>query len=634
MAGNARRGMIRLAAAVVAVAATAAAHAGEALRTEPVVVTATRIEEKVSEQASSATVVTRDAILLTEGGMAGDVLRAVPGVDVQRTGSAGNRENIKIRGGLATGTLVMIDGFPVNSPTLGQFDIGALPAARFDRVEVVRGAQSALYGSNAMSGVVNFLPPAPEADRKYGAGIAGGSFSTLRWNGFARGGGPPGAFHLEAGGLSSQGIHPNDDVSLVSFLGGGDVRLGDRNRIHALVLTTDADKGIPIDFGTPRDANHRAVRRGSLAGGRWEVRFSRSLSVTASGSVYNEFSKEKDPADSGEAFPFVFDDETKTRKVNLGMVAKVASGERSTSFAGVEFTRDRATDTLLSNFGDTHTEGTTVNRSVFLQEEWRPVKGTGVSAGVRVDRNSEAGTEVNPRLAVFHDIGGKGVRVRAAAGRGFRTPTISEKTDPFIGNRSLSTEVTRTYEAGTDLVLAGGDATLSAAWFFHSFRDLIQFDPSAPGPVGFGELRNAGKAFSRGVEATAFRRFCRPFAAELSYTYTETWDASKQRRILGVPAQRATASLLLSPVPALDGRVDWHVESDMLDAPPNGGDIRRAGYSRVDAFARYRWKTGAKDGPGVAFTGKVRNLLNRDHEERKGFPAPRIHFLLGAEVAI
>ena len=610
------------------------AMAQEPVRTDPVVVTATRIEEKVSEQASSVSVVTRDEIALKEAGLAGDVLQAVPGVDVQRSGSAGNRENIKIRGGMATGTLVMIDGFPVNSPTLGQFDISSLPAARFDRVEVVRGAQSALYGSNAMSGVVNFLPPSSDAERKYGAGIAGGSFSTLQWNGFARGGGLGGAYHLGAGGLTSQGIHPNDDVSLVSFLGGGDVPVGDRSRLHALVMTTDSDKGIPIDFGTPRDANHRAIRRGSLVGGRWEARFSPSLSVSASGSVYNEFSKEKDPADPGEAFPFVFDDETKTRKTNLGLTAKVTSGERSTSFAGVEFTRDRATDTLLSNFGDTHTEGTTVNRSVFLQEEWRPVKGTGLSAGVRVDRNSEAGTEVNPRLAVFHEIGGKGVRLRAAVGRGFRTPTISEKTDPFIGNRSLSTEVTRTYEAGTDLVLAGGDATLSAAWFFQSFRDLIQFDPSAPGPMGFGELRNAGSAFSRGVEATAFRRFCRPFAAELSYTYTETWDASKQRRILGVPAQRGTASLLLNPFPVLDGRVDWHVESDMLDAPPNGGDIRRPGYARVDAFARYRWKTGARDIREIALTGKVRNLLNRDYEERKGYPSPGINFLLGAELSI
>jgi outer membrane receptor protein involved in Fe transport len=260
------------------------AVAGEALRTEPVVVTATRIEEKVSEQASSATVVTREEIALTEAGLAGDVLQAVPGVDVQRSGSAGNRENIKIRGGIATGTLVMIDGFPVNSPTLGQFDISALPAVRFDRVEVVRGAQSALYGSNAMSGVVNFLPPTPDAERKFGAGIAGGSFSTLQWNGFARGGGPAGAFHLGAGGLTSQGIHPNDDVSLVSFLGGGDVPVGDRSRLHVLMMTTESDKGIPIDFGTSRDANHRAVRRGSLVGGRGGLR--PLFSITCSGSVY------------------------------------------------------------------------------------------------------------------------------------------------------------------------------------------------------------------------------------------------------------------------------------------------------------------------------------------------------------
>jgi vitamin B12 transporter len=611
-----------------------AAAADEPVATEAVVVTATRIEEKVSEQASSVSVVTRDAIELKVPGLVGDVLQGLPGVDDQRAGGPGNRENIKIRGGLATGTLVLIDGFPVNSPTLGQFDIGSLPAARFDRVEVVRGAQSALYGSNAMSGVVNFVPPSPGEGRRYGAGVSGGSFSTLQWNGFAEGGGKGGMYHLGGAGLTTEGIHRNDDASIVSFLGGGEAPVGDRSRVHAIVMSTDSDKGIAVDFGTPRDVNHRAIRRGFLAGGRWETRFSPALSITASGSFYGESSHENDPADPGESFPFVFDDETNTRKTVLGIMARLTGGERSDTFAGVEFTRDRATDTLRSNFGDTVTAGTTINRSAYLQEEWRPRKGTGLSAGVRLDRNSDAGTEVNPRLAVFQELGKTGIRVRAAAGRGFRTPTIAEKTDPFIGNRGLSPEVTNSYEAGADAVLAEGDARVSAAWFFQSFRDLIQFDSAVAGPVGFGQLRNSGHAFSRGIESAATWNFRRDAAAELAYTYTDTWDPSAGRRILGIPTQRGTASLILTPATGLTCRADWRLESDQLDAPPNGGDIRRPGYARLDVYGRYRWKTGSPEVGEVTLHGKVQNLLNRRYEERKGFPSPRINFLLGVDLAI
>ena len=101
------------------------------VRTEPVVVTSTRIEEKVSEQASSVSVVTRKEIEGKGAGFGGDVLQGLPGVDTQRAGSAGNRENIKIRGGKSTQTLVMIDGFPVNSPGTSEFDIGFLTSDLF-----------------------------------------------------------------------------------------------------------------------------------------------------------------------------------------------------------------------------------------------------------------------------------------------------------------------------------------------------------------------------------------------------------------------------------------------------------------------------------------------------------------------
>jgi len=614
---------------------SAAAIAQEPVRTEPVVVTATRIEEKVSEQASPVSIVTREELDRSGSGLVGDALQGLPGVDVQRKGSSGSMENIKIRGGLASHTLVLIDGFPVNSPSIdGAYDVSSLPVGRFDRIEVVRGPQSALYGSNAMSGVVNFLPPRPEGPARYGAGAMAGSFSTLQWNGFAAGGAGNGGYHLGIGGLTSEGIQPNDGTSIVSFMGGGDVAVGERNRFHGLVLSTSGEKGVPIDFGTPHDINHRSTRRGLLVGGRWETTISPRLTVTASGSRFDEYYHDRDPADPGESFPYVYDDVLKTVKTDIGITARIATGDRSVTFVGAEFTRNRATDMLLSNFGDTNIADTSINRSIFLQEEWRPVKGAGIGAGLRADRNYEAGTVVSPRVAAFHDVPGLGARVRAAAGRGFRTPTISEKSDPFLGNRALSPEVTRSCEAGADITLAGGVAAVSTTWFFQHFRDLIQYDDSVPGPVGYGQLRNVGKAYSRGMELEGTWQLTRIVGLAGTYTYSETWNSVAGDRIKGVPTQRGSASIILIPAPGVTGRVDWRLESDEQDVPPNGGGSRRPGYARVDLHGRYLWKTGSRSAPNVALTGKVQNLLNRDYEERKGYPAPGINFLLGAEVTI
>jgi vitamin B12 transporter len=630
-----RRGIAACIGWVVAAAGLpGAAAAEEATRLEPIVVTATRIEQKASEQASSASVVTRETIDLLNPAVAGDVLRGLPGVDVQRSGSAGNRENIKIRGGLAAHTLVMIDGFPVNSPTLGSFDIGSLPVDDFERVEVVRGAQSALYGSGAMGGVVNFIPRKGDAGREAGLGLAGGNFGSVKGNAHVQGAGKDGNLRLGVGGWRSDGTLSNDDTSLVSFLGTGEAAVGARSRVHAIVLTTDQEKGIPIDFGNPRDANHRLDRRGFLAGARWETGVSKAVTISASGMLFDEFFREEDPADPGEALPFVFDDVTKTRKMDFRLEGRYSPGPVSTTFLGLEYEKDRATDTFRSEFSPSDLAASTFNRSVFVQEEFRPGKRTGVSLGARLDRNSEAGTQFNPKAAAYREFADGAVRVRGAVGRGFRVPTISEKQDVFIGNPALAPEVVVSYEAGSDVAFAARRVRLSGTWFYQSFRDLIQFDSTVPGPQGFGQLRNRGRAFSRGIEAEASLILSPQAEAVFSYTFSDTWDGAGGTRIIGIPRHKAITSLLLWPAPSLQARVDWLVESDQIDAPLNGTATRRPGYARVDAYSKYRWEVRAACIREVALYGKIQNLLNRKYEERIEFPAPGINFLVGAELKI
>jgi len=606
-----------------------AAWAEEPTRLDPIVVTATRIEQKVSEQASDVSVVTGEEIDLMAPVVAGDVLKTIPGLDVQRQGSPGGLENIKIRGGLSTHTLVMIDGFPVNSPALSEFDIGSLPVDGFERVEVVRGAQSALYGSYAIGGVVNFIPRKGGKEREYDAGVAAGSFRSLKWRGSAQDGGKAGNLYVGGVGWKSDGILPNDDFSLASYMGVAEVPIGSRSRIHAILLSTDGTKGVPVDY-SGRDINHRFTRRGLLTGVRYEIDVAKGVTVTASGSIFDEFMHTNDPADPGETSSL--DDVTKTRKGLLRLEGRISPAPFSTTFVGVEYQKDRMTDSTVFTdpmFGSiSFNESSVYDRSVFLQEEIRAGKHSGLSLGARLDRNSLAGTEFNPKAAVFYEIPAIGTRVRAAVGRGFRPPTASEKFDPYVGNPDLSSEKAVSCEAGADATLPGKKVSLAATWFYQDFKPLIQYDPDV------WKMRNMN-AFSRGVEAEALFQVLADVGLGVKYTYSYTWIAEKQRRILGIPRQRGTAYLLYSPDPAFHARLDWRLESDQLDKAPFESNIsRRPGYAMVDFFARYRWDINVAAFREFALTGKMQNLLNRDYEERKGYPSPKFNFLLGAEVKI
>jgi len=614
-------------------AGSVSAMAQEPVRTDPVVVTATRIEEKVSEQASSVSVVAREEIELKHPAVAPEALQGIPGVVVQQSGSPGNMANIRIRGGDSNGTLVMIDGFPLNGPSNGQFDISSLPLLGFDRIEVVRGAQSALYGSNAMSGVVNFIPRKADEGSRAGIGLAGGSFNTLDWKGYGQWGDRRGGFTLGAGGFLSDGNLPNDHTDIGSFLGTGDYRVGEKSRVHAIFLSTDETKGIPVtDRGL--DPNARKKRRDLLAGVRWETDVTKSFTFSASAAGFHEFLDVSYPV--APTTTVVEGYTTKSNRTFLRAEGRYSSGPVSTTFFGVEFNKDRSTDDTyyfdssysVSPFNPyvDNPSASTINRSFYLQEELRFGKGAGASLGGRVDGNSDAGTRVSPRVAVFKELGTSGAKVRAAYGRGFRVPTIFELHGQY-GNPDLVPEWADSYEAGMDYRTPGGKAVLSGTYFYQNKHNQISYQ-------GRNKTTNVD-SFSRGVEGSATWWLHPSVATILSYTYTNSFDKHNNREIIGVPSQRGMLSLLVTPGSRFEGQLDWRVESDQLDfAPTDWYPGKRPGYGVVDTYAKYRIPAPGPEWKEIALFGKVRNLLNRHYEERKGYPAPGINFLLGAELSI
>ncbi len=603
-------------------------------RIDPVQVTATRIPKKVSEQASSVSVVTREEIQLGNQPLVGDAMQGLPGVEVRRKGTSGNQEDIKIRGGSGKNTLVLIDGFPVNSPTVGAFDIGSLPADAFERIEVLRGAQGSLYGSNAMSGVVNFVPRKGEEGRQGGGGISAGSYNSLKWNGYAQGADGDRNLHLGLSGFNGDGQFANDAVQAVSFLGTGETAVGDRNRLHAIVLSTDTNKGVAVDGTVPLDANHRQDRRSFLVGARWETTISKTVTLTAYGSQFDEFYYEKDPADPGEMFPYIFEQTTKTRKQTGGLTGRWSAGTFSDTFLGVEYAKDRSGDSAFTNYGDSMKTASTINRSAYLQQEMRIGKQAGLSAGGRFDRNSEAGSQFNPKAAVYYNVDSIATRLRAGVGRGFRVPSFMDKDVTFGGNPDLKPETTVSHEAGADYRLPGNLGQLSATWFYQRFKERPQWVSDNTSPMR-GRMENVGRSFARGVEASLTLRPIRQVEGSLGYTLTDSWDSTGQVRLQGIPRHRGTASLRVRPVDAWETRIDWQAESTMLDyGVADFGPTLRPGYARTDLSTRYAWSPSNSSIREVALTGEVRDLTNRQFEERRGYPVPGTTFMVGTQIRI
>jgi vitamin B12 transporter len=601
---------------------------------DPVVVTATRIEEKVSEQASDVSIVTREEIELKRPLVAAEALQGIPGVVVQQSGSPGNLANIRIRGGDSSGTLVMVDGFPLNGPSSGQFDISSLPLVGFDRIEVVRGAQSALYGSNAMYGVVNFIPEKAGEGARTGASLAGGSFSTLDWKAHTQRGNRLGGFTLGIGGFLSAGNLPNDHTDIVSFLGTGDYQVGEKNRVHAIFLSTGESKEIPVtDRGL--DPNALKKRRDQLIGIRWETDVSKSLTVTVSAAGFHEFLDISYPAAASTTLVERYT--TKSSRAFLRAGGRYSAGAVSTTFFGVEFNRDSSSEDayyLNTSYPPPYMANpslTTYNRSVYLQEELRFGKGAGASLGGRVDGNSEAGTKFSPRVAVFKELGDSGVKLRAAYGRGFRVPTISEieshRQFGAPGSPDLVPEWVDSYEVGIDYRTRGGEAIFSGTYFHQNKHNQISYQ-------GGNRISNVD-AMSRGAEGFATWWLHPSVATVLSYTYTNSFDQHSGTEIVGVPSQRGMLSLMVTPGSGFDGQVSWRLESDQLDyAPTDWYPGKRPGYGVVDIYARQTISRPSSEFREIALFGKVLNLLNRDYEERKGYPAPGINFLVGVELTI
>lgn len=602
---------------------------------DEVVVTASRLEEPKRDVASSITVLRAEDLDRKQQRMVADALREVPALDVIRSGAQGGLTSVFLRGANEGQTLVLIDGVVVNDPGSVErsFDFANLTPTNIDRIEVLRGPQSVLYGSNAMGGVINIISKRGQGDPRVNFLVEGGSFATLRTTASLSGGSDKvnyslGASHSQTNGISSadktfgnteKDGYRNDDFSTR-------IGLTPTGIFDVDVFVRGSQSRAEVDNGGgpgQDDPNHtvdsqqwllRAAPHLKLLDGRWE----QTLGISHLSTSFED----NNPVDSGSggAYSFSSFDASRTEIdwqhnltlhpaniLTLGAKFEEEAGESHSDFSGflVDFPREKAW-----------------TRSLYLQDRLHLWDQLTLSAGARIDEHQDFGTHATYRGTAAYWIRETSTKVRATIGTGFKAPSLFQLFSSF-GNPDLHPEKSRGWDAGIDQELACLGLKASVTYFRNEFEHLIEFDPA------LSKYFNIGRAETWGVEAALEWTPFKDFEIRASYTLTDTEDKTTGKQFLRRPRNKAAlqASYLLLEGVQVNVSVLYVGERDDLDFSTFPATrVTLPDYATVNLAASWR----ISDHFEVFARGE--NLLDKDYEEVFGFGTPGVAGYLGGSI--
>ena len=596
----------------------------ETRRTEPVVVTATRSEEPAERTGASVTVVPEEAMRVQEYRSVDEPLRTVPGVQVQTSGSPGKLTNIRIRGANPTQVQVLVDGVRVKSLTSGDFDFADLTLDGIDRIEVLRGPQSTLYGADAIGGVVHVITKRGEGPPSGFLDLEGGNYETFRGRAGLAGGAGPWSYNLGVSRLDFGGQFENDEHDVTSVNGRIGYALPNKGELSLVGRFQDGHRGIPFatvfpDFDPNRDQDDRLWLLSLEWRQPWTSIWEHKLRVGGVDETLT-FNDQPDPA-----HPFGFRSDISTTRLEAEWYHFITPVPWNTVTVGAEYRNE--TGEVKGSFDETMDSWALV-----FQDQIRLFDRLFITGGVRYDGNSEFEDKATGRVAVSYLIKATDTRLKGSWGQGFRAPTFNELFFPAFapcppfGNPSLKPEESDSWDGGVEQHLWERRIRLGATYFRNDFTNLIQ--STLTDPVNFCfQAQNVGKARTQGVEVEASVAPVDGLVLAVAYTYTDSED-----RTTGDPLRRIAQNALAvtatwEPLPGLTLSGEVQVMSSQFEAP---GQPRNPGYTVVNAAAAYRlpikrWGFLSN----ITLHVRATNLFNEDYSEIAGFPALGTHVVAG-----
>ncbi len=606
--------------------------ARDTARAAPVVVTATRSPMSPERTPSSMSVIT-GAQLRREGiTTVADALRQVPGLALAQTGSYGGATSLFIRGGESKYTKVLVDGVAVNEAG-GAFDFASLTTDNIDRIEIVRGPASVLYGSDAMAGVVQlFTRPGGAATRTMLSG-RGGGFGSYDADASVRGGGDAVTYSVGGGRHGTRGFQAFNSDNLENV--GSALINATRGRVDARVSLryTDVAFHYATD-GSGQVVDSNAVHRedrlvvGVAGGYRLAPRAELRLEL-ASNDAHGVTDNQPDsPGDVGDYY-FTTAERSRRRSGDLRLNLDLPAAATLTLGGQVE--RKWQESGTTSSFGDTAPFGRTRRTSgAYAQLLVAPAAFTAAIGG-RYEHNEQFGDFATYRAAGSLQIL-PATRLRASLGTAFREPTFLESYGGgFVnGNPALDPEHAVSVDVGLEQRF-GTRAMLGATWFNNSFRDLIDYRYA---PTGGADYFNVARTRTAGVELEGRVALVAGLQADAAVTYLDTKVVDPGTSSAATALFVAGAHLLRRPMHTIDAGLGYHVGQVGIDlrahrvgprednyfAPDySSSHVALPAHTSVDLSAELNLApAGATRGSAVT-TLRVENLFDARYTDVAGF---------------
>lgn len=628
---------------------------------QTVVVSATASPNIVNQTAVSLDMLSGEQLTLLNPPAAAEALSYIPGAIVNTSGRRGGQASLFVRGGESSYNKTLVDGVPVNDPG-GFFDFGVLPMNNIERLEVVRGPESTIYGTDAMTSVVQlWTTTGTTLKPEFEFGADGGTFSTA--NGYASVAGANKIYDYNFFGnqFNTQGQGINDTYSNGLLGGNVGIRFSPRVAFRLRLRHSNNWTGVQSNWWfngnpvLPPNSNQIAHQNNFLAGAELSVSGPGAWQHTFSGFEYNHLQANSQAyVDPGREFiDNPFSNLSKYNRAGFGYQGQWTPRPWAQTTVGYTFEDENGHITSLfapgTDFASySNTSGLRFNNYLFGQEllNWKRFS---VLAGVGFVNNTSFGNKVVPRVSGSYLLfrGNEifsGTRLRAGYAEGIKEPSFQQSfgisgTYPVLPNPNLQPEQNRSWEAGFEQGFWGNRLSLSALYYDNQFHNQIEFQTN---PVDFtSQYVNFNKSMSHGAEVELRGQIGAHFSFIGAYTYTSTQIQEAPAcnppfcdpLIYGVgapllrrPKQAGTALFTYTKsrfgatlgVVAIGRRPD----SDFLFGyiPPI---YNAAGYARIDLGGWYNVTH------HVTAYANVGNALNNHYNEVLGYPALKANFRAG-----
>jgi vitamin B12 transporter len=629
-----------------------------------VIVTAQTEPTREQQTTAPTDVITLQEIMDRQAVTLPDVLAYSPGVTFGRTGANGGTASIFLNGGNSNFTKVLIDGTPINPPG-GAVDFSILTLDNVDKIEVVRGAESALYGTDAVSGVIQvFSHRGTTSVPALSVFAEGGDYATIRTG--AQISGLLGGFDYSAAAsyLHTDGQGPNNDFLNRTLTGNFGYAFSDTNQIRLTVRNNNSGAGVPGQtIFEPPSLYQRINQELFSANARWDFvtgshwhhqlmgteAYIRQHSFNPTQSFYATdpfiFCPQSNPNAVATAEFCDFTSDSHYNYNRAGFQLQSTYVTRKFAFTvGYQYEVENA---YIYSLAQNHVRRN--NQGGFLDLRYTPISRLTIDVGARAEDNSNFGTRVVPRAgASFLLHYSRGILgdtlVRAFYGEGIKEPRFDQLySDQFgdIGNPLLKPEISKTWSAGIEQKLFSDRVKINADYFSNRFYDIISFAfcsalaPPATGntcgitvpnaPPSFGYYFNTDLARARGTNIAAEARATKWLFLRGNYTYDDSqvikspnsFDPSEiagnrlLRRPVNSGSVTATGTFRRFSAAFAGYFMGQRTDSDFLGL----GYTRDPGYSRFDASASYQFPR------GFALYARATNILDKQYQDALGYPA-------------